>query len=68
MSASVQPRSGASMIAAVSTARPAVDRTAPSGSSRALPGSRESGTSLGVAASAAITIGTLTRKTAVQSN
>ena len=66
--ASVQPRSGASMIAPVRTPRPTVESTAPTGSSRGCFGSRESGTSFGVAASAAITIGTLTRNTALQSN
>ena len=65
---SVQPQSGAWMIAAVRTPRPTVDSTAPTGSSRACFGSFEFGTNFGAAASAAITIGTLTRNTAVQSN
>jgi hypothetical protein len=56
------------MIAAVRMARPTVESRAPTGSSRACLGSRESGTSLGAASRAAATIGTLMRKTAVQSN
>ena len=64
---SVQPRSAASMIDQVSTPSPAVESTAPSGSSRDFSGSRDSGTSAGAAASAATTMGMLTRNTAVQS-
>ena len=66
---SVQPRSPPpSMIAQVSTPSPAVDSTAPTGSSRDCAGSRDSGTSAGAAASATTTIGRLTRKTELQSN
>ena len=64
----VQPHSGASMMAAVRMPSPTVESTAPIGSSRPCSGSFESGTSFGIASSAATTIGTLMRKTAVQLN
>ena len=68
MRPSVQPHSGAWMMAAVRTPRPTVESTAPTGSSRDCSGSFESGTSFGMAISAAAAIGTLMRNTAVQLN
>ncbi len=62
-----QAPSPALMTPQTSTPRPRVESTAPAGSSFALPGSRDSGTNSGVAASAASTMGTFTRKTEVQS-
>ena len=57
------PRSGASMIAQTSAVRPVMDSAKPVRSSRGAAGSRDSGTSLWPASSAAATNGTLTRKT-----
>ena len=68
MRPSVQPHSGAWMMAAVRRPRPTVESTAPTGSSRDCSGSFESGTSFGMAISATAAIGTLMRNTAVQLN
>src|SRR5690606_33669815 len=62
-----QPLSGASMMANTSSTSPAVNSTAPMGSSFGLRGSRESGMSQKPATKATTTTGTFTRKAALQS-
>jgi hypothetical protein len=67
MTGLVQPRSGASMIAATSAPRPRAESRKPPTSSRGASGSRDSGTRKRPAASATATIGRLTRNTRLQS-
>ncbi len=59
---SVQPRSGAWMIAYTSATRPTIDKSAPNGSSLGFDGSREVGMRITPAMSAVATIGRFTMK------
>jgi hypothetical protein len=67
MIALVQPRSGASISAQTSAVSAAIERTAPSQSSRAESSSRDSGTSASAPTTRAAAIGTLMRKIPCQS-